>query len=56
VSSLVEISVVDQIIIIIIMACRHKMHALLAATVVAGLLCMLALLNGAEASVSASNK
>jgi hypothetical protein len=57
VSSLAEISVVDQIIIIIIiMACRHKMHALLAATVVAGLLCMLALLNGAEASLSASNK
>jgi hypothetical protein len=43
VSSLAEISVVDQIIIIIIiMACRHKMQALLA--VVAGLLCMLALL------------
>jgi hypothetical protein len=60
VSSLVEIPVVDQIIIIIIiiiiMACRHKMHALLAAAVVAGLLCILALLNGAEASVSASNK
>jgi hypothetical protein len=54
VSSLAEISVVDQIIIIIIiiMACRHKMQALLAATVVAGLLCMLALLNRAEASVS----
>jgi hypothetical protein len=53
-----EIPVVDQIIIIIIiiMACRHKMHALLAAAVVAGLLCILALLNGAEASVSASNK
>jgi hypothetical protein len=54
VTSSAEISVVDQIIIIIIiiMACRHKMQALLAAAVVAGLLYMLALLNGAEASVS----
>jgi hypothetical protein len=56
VSSSAEISFVDQF-SIIIMACRQKkMQVLQAVAVAVGLLCMSALLNGAEASVSASNK